>query len=167
LLAGHEIARWADPAAEHARDDDEGQAWRALLDGPVRAALALYAQKQALRERLLSPHGPEMLRNTFAPPPPPATGYTSPLPMVGMKVDHAAVHRRLADAISALSERLGKDQWFLGSNSPTELDALLFAYLHRILQTPQLRDHLSRTHNLARWPRHILDVVNEAYHRST
>ncbi|KAF9070764.1 hypothetical protein BDP27DRAFT_1362238, partial [Rhodocollybia butyracea] len=38
-----------------------------------------------------------------------------------------AIFNDYADAIKALSEKLGSQKWFLGSEHPTPLDALLFA----------------------------------------
>lgn len=41
--------------------------------------------------------------------------------------------RESGDALSALSELLGKDEWFFGQPQPSMLDASIFAYTHLIL----------------------------------
>lgn len=41
--------------------------------------------------------------------------------------------RESRNALSALSELLGKDEWFFGQAQPSMLDASIFAYTHLIL----------------------------------
>lgn len=59
----------------------------------------------------------ETLQKLLLPPPAPLTGFLSfiPPPADGIRVNTPAVLSAYRDAISALSERLGTDKWFLGS----------------------------------------------------
>ncbi|KAI0816001.1 hypothetical protein BC628DRAFT_1424377, partial [Trametes gibbosa] len=68
-------------------------------------------------------------------------------------------------AIASLSERLGTDKWFLGSSSPTALDALVFAYLHSILHSKEhtLRFEVTRRVNLVAWERRIQSQVRGGF----
>jgi metaxin len=48
-------------------------------------------------------------------------------------ISEADIMRDAANALSALSELLGEDQWFFGQKQPSMLDASVFAYTHLIL----------------------------------
>jgi metaxin len=45
----------------------------------------------------------------------------------------ADIMREAANALAALSELLGEDQWFFGQKQPSMLDASVFAYTQLIL----------------------------------
>lgn len=62
--------------------------------------------------------------------------------------------REAANALLALSELLGQDQWFFGQKQPSMLDASIFAYTQLILDESlrwgdnKLAVHVSQNHNL-------------------
>jgi metaxin len=81
-----------------------------------------------------------------------------------------------------LSQRLGTDEWFLGSgyvtfsskedadrddsgfSGPTPLDALAFAYLHSILHSSDnIRIEVSRRANLLAWEQRVRKLVSAAF----
>ena len=98
-----------------------------------------------------------------------------------------SVFTQYAVAVHALSERLGTDKWFLGSecvpcpaictekctdpscSAPTPLDALLFAYLHCILTSPldkskrDLREEITRHVNLVAWEWRVRGLVRKGF----
>ena len=55
------------------------------------------------------------IHTKMSPPIAPLTGILSVLPSYGSRVPEAIIYARYAEAINALSDRLGKDKWFLGS----------------------------------------------------
>jgi len=91
---------------------------------------------------------------------------------------------RYREAIAALSDRLGSDEWFLGSacalpsalfkcftintgffySNPTPLDALAFAYLHCILHsTNSIRIEVTKRVNLVAWEWRLRAIVRAAF----
>ncbi|KAL0565865.1 hypothetical protein V5O48_016153 [Marasmius crinis-equi] len=166
---------------------DESRAWVTLLEGPVHAALVLSTQPtlaSSLKTFFLTPNvyaapppapAPALtsqLRSILVPPPPPQTGLTSIpfslFPEWGTRVDRKSVMAKYSEAIAALSERLGTDKWFLGSESPTPLDALAFAYLHCILSsTPEVRTELTKRVNLVAWEWKVRGMVRASFVKSS
>ncbi|KAF8637415.1 hypothetical protein AX17_002910 [Amanita inopinata Kibby_2008] len=167
---------------------DESRAWVTLLEGPVHAALLLSQPPPSYFEKLSSiSFSPSLsftwssnassvnrasnadpnpsLQTLIIPPPPPATGLTSLIPPSGIRVSSTALLTQYRDAISALSECLGTDQWFLGSPNPTPLDALAFAYIHCILDSgsDSIRIEASRRVNLVAWEKRVCDMVRAAF----
>ncbi|EPQ57985.1 hypothetical protein GLOTRDRAFT_103948 [Gloeophyllum trabeum ATCC 11539] len=166
LIPAHLIPAWVErerggEGAEGYRDEaarDESRAWVALLEGTVHAALITF-HPASTTARVSS------LAATLAPPPAPLTGVSSLLPPYGARVPAAELETRYAEAVGALSERLGGDKWFLGSASPTPLDALAFAYIHTLLHTPapKLRTQVTRRVNLVAWERRVSGLVRAAF----
>lgn len=180
-----------DPHLEGYTDEaarDESRAWVTLLEGAVHAGLLLVQPQPSYLKQILAFSFTPSLSFTWSsadqsgtpssnalpgpsfqtlvtPPPPPATGLTSPIPPSGVRVSPNAVMTRYRDAISALSERLGTDRWFLGSREPTPLDALAFAYLHCILEfeNDSIRVEVSRRANLIAWEKRVRDTVKAAF----
>lgn len=127
LLPAHLIPTWADErtvpdtdplegyADESARD--ESRAWVTLLERTVHAALLVAAPAPSYLASLLDlapkPAGP--LPALLTPPPAPLTGFSSLFPPSGSRIPHATVYAHYRDAISALSDRLATDKWFLAS----------------------------------------------------
>ncbi|KAJ8078968.1 hypothetical protein PM082_013252 [Marasmius tenuissimus] len=113
------------------------------------------------------------LRTLIVPPPPPQTGLTtipiSLFPPWGVRVDKNSVMTKYSEAITALSDRLGTDKWFLGSDSPTPLDALAFAYLHCILLSPDnaVRTELTKRVNLIAWEWRVRGMVRSTFVKYT
>ncbi|KIK59584.1 hypothetical protein GYMLUDRAFT_245254 [Collybiopsis luxurians FD-317 M1] len=168
---------------------DESRAWVALLEGDIHAALILSEPPKSFLSALLSPPTPSpssttSLKSILIPPPPPSTGFFSILPSYsfsfstpfgttsggsggGVRISSAtrkAVFEKYAEAIKALSEKLGTDKWFLGSEYPTPLDALIFAYLHCILQSPDIvRTEVTRRVNLVAWEWRVRGMVKAAF----
>jgi metaxin len=58
----------------------------------------------------------EQLTTILSPPPVPLTGLGTLIPPQGVNVPMAALQLKYREAITALSERLGTDKWFLGSS---------------------------------------------------
>ncbi|KAK2466749.1 hypothetical protein APHAL10511_001007 [Amanita phalloides] len=178
-----------DPILEGYRDQparDESRAWVSLLEGTVHAALLLSRPQTSFFENFLSLSITPSLSFTWSsetpssapgstpspslqtlitPPPPPATGIASVIPPSGIRVSSIALMTQYREAISALSERLGTDRWFLGSSQATPLDALAFAYLHCILDSADdsIRIEVSRRVNLVAWEKRVRDMVNAAF----
>ncbi|KAG2173378.1 hypothetical protein INT44_008730 [Umbelopsis vinacea] len=50
------------------------------------------------------------------------------------------IYQSAAETLSALSVKLGANDYFFGSDYPTYLDAVAFAYFHVILAIPQITD---------------------------
>ncbi|KAG6335213.1 hypothetical protein ID866_3884 [Astraeus odoratus] len=119
---------------------DESHAWVSLLEGVVHATLVrvyfrslphlISETTLALTKALSQPT--HSLLDTFIrassnkerpiaailhPPPSPLTGFTSLFPSFGANVTltQSTLQARYMEAISALSERLGTDEWLLGS----------------------------------------------------
>ncbi|PFH54159.1 hypothetical protein AMATHDRAFT_72686 [Amanita thiersii Skay4041] len=169
---------------------DESRAWVALLEGTVHAALLFSQPSPSYLERFLSisissplsfswsSDAPTSnaasnttpspsLQTLITPPPPPATGVTSLFPASGVRISPTAILTQYRDAIAALSERLGTDQWFLGSSGPTALDALAFAYIHTLIesQSDTLRVEVCRRVNLVGWEKRVRETVDSAFRR--
>ncbi|PAV23507.1 hypothetical protein PNOK_0057500 [Pyrrhoderma noxium] len=154
---------------------DESRAWVSLLEGTVHSAfllanptplsllsLLLYTPHPHLGKS--SPQAPQSISTHISPPPAPLSGFTSVFPLYGERVSFASVQAQYHDAITALSDRLGNDVWFLGSSQPTALDALLFAYLHCLLNSPDIvRLDVARRTNLVEWERRVQARVKEAF----
>ncbi|KAJ3989160.1 hypothetical protein F5890DRAFT_1549800 [Lentinula detonsa] len=180
-----------DDAWEGYKDEaakDESRAWVSLLEGNVHAALLLSQPAQSFLESLLAPPSPPStsLESILVPPPPPSTGFLSLLPSYSftlfspfgntsnttgsVRISSAtkiSVFQKYSDAIKALSERLGTDKWFLGSEYPTPLDALTFAYLHCILQSSEaVRKEVTRRVNLVAWELRVRAMVKAAFNRA-
>ncbi|KAJ3880704.1 hypothetical protein F5051DRAFT_399346 [Lentinula edodes] len=182
-----------DDSWEGYRDEatkDESRAWVSLLEGNVHAALILSQPTQSFLESLLAPPAPPpaspSLDSILVPPPPPSTGLFSFIPSYSLTLfspfgstsnttgsvrispaTRNAVFEKYADAIKALSEKLGTDKWFLGSEHPTPLDALIFAYLYCILQSSELvRTEVTRRVNLVAWEWRVRGTVKAAFKRA-
>ncbi|KAJ3812433.1 hypothetical protein F5876DRAFT_37396 [Lentinula aff. lateritia] len=181
LLSAPHIVEWVDAKLAHSalddswegyRDEatkDESRAWVSLLEGNVHAALILSQPTQSFLESLLAPPAPPSaspsLDSILVPPPPPSTGFFSFIPSYSLTL--FTVFEKYADAIKALSEKLGTDKWFLGSEHPTPLDALIFAYLYCILQSSELvRTEVTRRVNLVAWEWRVRGTVKAAFKRA-
>ncbi|KAG2365714.1 hypothetical protein BDR07DRAFT_1470320 [Suillus spraguei] len=145
---------------------NESHAWVALLEGVVHAALTLSEPPQpALSQifRTATARG-RALAATLSPPPAPLTGLSSILPSYGTNITLSSIQGQYAEAIASLSERLGTDRWFLGSENPTALDALAFAYLHSLLYSIDgTRIEVTRRVNLIAWERRVRTQVEAAF----
>jgi len=127
LLAAHHIPSWADEQTAPDTDPlegykdmsarDESRAWVALLESTVHSGLLVSRPPQSYLSSIISvvPPQPAALQALLTPPPPPLTGFSSLLPPSGTRISHSTIYSQYSDAISALSERLGTDKWFLGS----------------------------------------------------
>lgn len=127
LLAAQHIPSWADEQTtpdtdplEGYQDEqsrDESRAWVALLEGTIHAGLLISQPPPSYISSFLfpKPSQPAPLEALLTPPPPPLTGFTSLFPPSGSRISHSTIYAQYRDAISALSERLGTDKWFLGS----------------------------------------------------
>ncbi|KAI0797549.1 hypothetical protein C8Q75DRAFT_7272 [Abortiporus biennis] len=186
LLPAHLIREWVDEQHgvsevgelegyidENAKD--ESRAWVKLLEGNVHAALALSEPPQFSFLSLLttSPSaftsGTTEAQTLLTPPPPPLTGLSSLIPQYGgPHIDKSTVELQYREAIASVSERLGTDKWFLGSTSPTALDALLYAYLHSLLKTKDntLRFEVTRRVNLVSWEKRVGEEVKSAFQKA-
>ncbi|KAL0946763.1 hypothetical protein HGRIS_012938 [Hohenbuehelia grisea] len=180
LLAAHLIPTWvdgwlerhgkkgADPLEGHLDQaaKDESTAWVALLEGQIHAALVLAQPTSSYISSLLnlSAGNSRPFNSLLNPPPAPFTGLTSLVPPSGTRIAPSLVYAQYSDAIGALSERLGTDKWFLGSESPTALDALVFAYLHIILHSKEdVRIEVTRRVNLVAWEWRVRGLVRSAF----
>ncbi|TRM70498.1 hypothetical protein BD626DRAFT_423358 [Schizophyllum amplum] len=163
------------------QEKDESRAWVELLEGVVHAALILATPPPAFSPiSLLSAPAPHTI-NSLLPTPAPSIAVSSllpltlpvnlPLPWVSRKMDRQrdSIFTQYAVAVHALSERLGTDKWFLGSDAPTPLDALLFAYLHCILTSPldkskrDLREEITKHVNLVAWEWRVRGLVRKGF----
>jgi len=166
LLPAHAIPAWVDAKLGSSVDLLEGykdqaamiesRAWVSLLEGIVHATLILYQPPPSYLRSILFPSSTtplsETLQKILSPPPAPLSGLCSFLPPFGTRVSTPAILSSYRDAIGSLSQRLGTDKWFLGSNEPTPLDALAFAYLHCLLHTHDtIRIEVTRRVNLVAW----------------
>jgi metaxin len=194
LLPAHHIPTWADAQLSETPSElegynnvaarDESRAWVSLLEGHVHAALQLSARRPSYFLSLVAPRSQPTtsLEAILTPPPAPLTGFTSLFPPSGVRVSHETISSQYRDAIAALSDRLGTDKWFLGSeyvfsyltvpqssrirnSGPTPLDALAFAYLHSITnsQNSALRFEVSRRVNLVAWEWRVRALVHAAF----
>jgi len=158
LLEARKIPTWADSV--HSSIDvlegfrtielkNESKAWASLLDSSVQAAL---------------PQCSDNLPHLFQPPLPPLSGISNPLPSFGIHVPSSSILLQYRQAIESIAERLGTDEWFLGSSSPTFLDALLYAYLHCALQAPEYLSHeVLKKVNLVNWESKVSGTMESAY----
>ncbi|KAJ3891973.1 hypothetical protein GG344DRAFT_46284, partial [Lentinula edodes] len=156
-----------DDSWEGYRDEatkDERRAWVSLLEGNVHAALIPSQPTQSFLESLVAPPAPPpaspSLDSFLVPPPPPSTGFFSLIPSYSLTL--FTVFEKYADAIKALSEKLGTDKWFLGSEHPTPLDALI----NCILQSSELVRTEVRRVNLVAWEWRVLGTVKAAFRRA-
>ncbi|RXW19632.1 hypothetical protein EST38_g6213 [Candolleomyces aberdarensis] len=188
LYSAHLIPSWVDLSLEvdSASDTlegykdtasrDESRAWVALLEGDVHAALIISQPQSASLLHLLgfgysspsqagSKSASPALQTILSPPPAPLSGFTSLLPSFGARVNYASVNSQYIEAIASLSERLGTDQWFLGSSQPTPLDALAFAYLHCILVHAKgpVRVEVTKRVNLVAWEWRVRSLVRRSF----
>ncbi|KAI6022749.1 hypothetical protein EDC04DRAFT_2574901 [Pisolithus marmoratus] len=179
LLPAESIPSWVDSQSttgvdtldgyrdEHAKD--ESHAWISLLEGIVHAALVcmtLSVSTPSLSDTFIQLGGNKgrPIEAILNPPPVPLTGFSSFLPAFGANVSLSALHPQYTEAVSAVSERLGEDTWFLGSANPTALDALLFAYLHCILHGRDVtRLEVTRRANLVAWERRVRTKIEAAF----
>ncbi|KIJ69070.1 hypothetical protein HYDPIDRAFT_123123 [Hydnomerulius pinastri MD-312] len=176
LLPAHNIPAWVDSrvaapvdALEGYRDErakDESHAWVSLLEGIVHAALTLSQPTPSLFSALFQSDSNKArsIEAILNPPPAPLSGFSSLLPSFGTNITLSTVQSRYAEAVASLSERLGADRWFLGSEHPTALDALVFAYLHSILHSKDTtRIEVTRRVNLVVWERRVRAQVQAAF----
>ncbi|KAG5654122.1 hypothetical protein H0H81_007174 [Sphagnurus paluster] len=177
LLPAQHIPQWADEQTAPDTDPlegyadaaarDESRAWVALLESTVHAALLAAAPTPSYLASLLSLSPPPAapLQTILTPPLAPLTGFASLLPPSGIRVSTSTIFSQYRDAITALTERLGTDKWFLGSSNPTPLDALAFAYLHAIVLSTNsnLRIQVTRRVNLVAWEWRVRELVRTAF----
>ncbi|KAJ7582984.1 hypothetical protein C8J56DRAFT_1005856 [Mycena floridula] len=171
------IPAWADLKLNHSLDPlegyrdeaarDESRAWISLLEGNVHAALISAEPSASIVMTLFSFEGvtskSQQLVSILTPPLPSSTGLTSlMMPLWGTRISSEAIHSRYQEAVGALSDRLGNNKWFLGSQAATALDALLFAYIHCLLKSTAAKEVTQRV-NLVAWERRIRSIVNEAF----
>ncbi|KAJ8523146.1 hypothetical protein ONZ45_g355 [Pleurotus djamor] len=149
---------------------DEGLAWTSLLETHVRAQVVLARPPVPYLSTLLTvgEKDSNALESIMNPPLPPLTGFSSLIRPMGTRINASAIHARYCEAIASLAERLGTDKWFLGSDSPTALDALLFAYIHTILATTdKTRVEVTRRVNLVAWEYRVRSVVRAAFQKQS
>ncbi|KAF4615173.1 hypothetical protein D9613_002657 [Agrocybe pediades] len=180
LLAAHSIPAWVDAklGVDSSADPLEGykdqasrvesRAWVSLLEGVVHAALLISKPPPSYLHSLLFPSSTppisESLQKILSAPPAPLTGLLSFLPPTGARINTASILSQYRDAIASLSDRLGTDNWFLGSAEPTPLDALAFAYLHCILESSDtVRIEVTRRVNLVAWEWRVRCLVREGF----
>ncbi|KAG1891383.1 hypothetical protein F4604DRAFT_1914179 [Suillus subluteus] len=176
LLAPRSIPGWVDGRVGGGNDSlngysdetlkDESHAWVSLLEGIVHTALTLSEPPQPVLSQLFrtATAGGRVLAATFSPPPAPLTGLSSVLPSYGTNITLSSIQGQYAEAIASLSERLGTDKWFLGSENPTALDALAFAYLHCLLYSmDSTRIEVTRRVNLVAWEQRVRTEVDAAF----
>ncbi|KAF9014056.1 hypothetical protein BDQ17DRAFT_1341985 [Cyathus striatus] len=180
LLPAREIPAWVDKTLgldsladplEGYKDEqarDESRAWVTLLEGVVHAALILSLPRPTFFDTItsVSTSDPtDRLQTILSPPPIPLSGLFSLIRIPGARVNVDNVMSQYAEAIGSLSERLGTDEWFLGSNAPTPLDALAFAYLYCLLNSSKnsIRIEVSKRANLAEWEQRVRDLVGVAF----
>ncbi|KAH9956610.1 hypothetical protein BC827DRAFT_1261765 [Russula dissimulans] len=173
LLAAQDIPTWIDEnfgtlddleGYKDTESRDESHAWIALLEGDVHAALALAQPPPSFFYQTLLQLPPSTtqrpIETILTTPPAPLSGFSSLLTPYGARLSPNAIVARYRDAIAALSERLGQQEWFLGSPGPTALDAAAFAYLHVLLHAEDdLRIEVARRANLIHWERRIHERV--------
>ncbi|KAI6028485.1 hypothetical protein F5J12DRAFT_889007 [Pisolithus orientalis] len=176
LLPAEDIPSWVDNQStsgvdtldgyKDERAKDESHAWVSLLEGVVHAALTLSGSTPSPFDTFIHWDGNKgrPIEALLNPPPAPLTGFNSFLPAFGANISLSALQPQYTEAISALSERLGEDTWFLGSANPTFLDALLFAYLHCILHSGDVtRLEVTRRTSLVAWERRVRTKVEAAF----
>ncbi|KAG1756408.1 uncharacterized protein EDB91DRAFT_1241480 [Suillus paluster] len=176
LLAPRGIPGWVDGRVHGGNDplngykdgslQDESHAWVSLLEGVVHAALVLSEPPQPVLSQLFqtAAAGGMAIAVTLSPPPAPLTGLSSLLPSYGTNISLSSIQGQYAEAIASLSERLGTDTWFLGSENPTALDALAFAYLHSLFNSKDsTRIEVTRRVNLVAWEQRVRTQVEAAF----
>ncbi|KAG8904509.1 hypothetical protein FRB99_001642 [Tulasnella sp. 403] len=170
LLGAQKIPTWADSLQQSQPDElegykdaqtrDESRAWFSLLEGDVHAELEMSNSKDLSFMSLLYSTPRRAVETIVHPTPAPLSGITSPFPPSGVQVPTSSVHLKYCEAIQSLSERLGGDEWFLGSGSPTALDALLFAYIYSALQSAaHVHREVERYENLIKWETRVRALV--------
>ncbi|KII89131.1 hypothetical protein PLICRDRAFT_596937 [Plicaturopsis crispa FD-325 SS-3] len=178
LLAAHTIPGWVDGRVEEASDPlegyrdeaarDESHAWVSLLEGHVHSALIQAQPKPSLWHLLATPEPitGQSLQSLLNPPAMPLSGIFSVFSPYSTRASASTIELQYREAIASLSERLSTDKWFLGSEAPTALDALAFAYLHSILHsTDSIRIEVTRRVNLVAWERRVRSQVRAAFQR--
>ncbi|TFY63613.1 hypothetical protein EVG20_g6247 [Dentipellis fragilis] len=177
LLPSHNIPAWVDERVgllnelegyRNVEARDESHAWVALLEGDVHAALALSQPPPSFFFQTIlqlpSGHATRPIETLVTPPPAPLSGISSLMPPYGSHIPVATIKSKYRDAIASLSERLGTEKWFLGSEGPTALDALAFAYIHALLHAPDdLRIEVARRVNLVTWEHRVYELVRTAF----
>ena len=83
----------------------------------IERAKVTFKAPASIIAHLTGDYTPPTLSSLLNPPFPSLTGISSLVPPYGERVSASTVHSHYCDAIAALSERLGHDQWFLGSSS--------------------------------------------------
>lgn len=177
LSAAHNIPAWVDERLGPLGDlqgyrdvttRDESHAWVALLEGDVQAALTLsqplpsFFYQTVLQ--LPASNAARPIETLLTPPPTPLTGISSLLRPYGSRLPIKSIQSRYREAIASLSECLGTDKWFLGSEGPTALDALAFAYLYVLLHSAdELRVEVARRVNLVTWEQRAYETVRSAF----
>ncbi|KAG8959215.1 hypothetical protein FRC00_001827 [Tulasnella sp. 408] len=170
LLSTLRIPMWADTVQNSSIDAlegykdaearDESRAWVSLLEGAVHSELEIANPKEHTLASVLSEGPRRALETVVHPPPAPLSGISTPFPPSGVQIPSYPVHLRYRKAIQSLSDRLGTDEWLLGSSAPTALDALLFAYLYTALQSPPaVRREVERHPNLVNWESRVGSLV--------
>jgi metaxin len=130
--------------------------------------LLAHPEPTTLASLLAPPDAPPSSELDHALPTPavPLFGFSSVLYSTRTRADPAQVAAEYADAVAALSERLGADAWLLGSPAPTFLDALAFAHVHAALaSTDAVRAEVTRRVNLVAWERKVASAVRAAFRR--
>ncbi|EIW84921.1 hypothetical protein CONPUDRAFT_47817 [Coniophora puteana RWD-64-598 SS2] len=176
LLAAHMIPGWVDEQLGVPVDDlegykdgpckDESRAWVSLLEGVVHTALITSLPLPSLFSSLMEADSGAIrpVQALMNPPPAPLTGISSFIPPYGVRMTFASIQGRYTEAIGALSERLGTDKWFLGSDNATALDALAFAYLHVLMHgSDDVRIEVTKRVNLVTWERRVRSQVQGAF----
>ncbi|KAF8319352.1 hypothetical protein DL93DRAFT_2108678 [Clavulina sp. PMI_390] len=148
---------------------DESRAWISLFEGVIHGALLVTLPLKSTLKSSLDPSADKSasessISSFFHPPLAPVTGIWSVVPPYGLNLSYPTVIQRYEEAINAVSERLGSDQWFLGSQAPTALDAVMFSYLHRALNHKDSKVITAvRTRvNLVVWERKVRALVVKA-----
>lgn len=144
---------------------DESRAWVMLLETDIDAALrATSTNRDSFLKRLItfpSPMVPERPLLTK-----PYTGLSSMITPFGSAVIITPILERYAEALKALSLRLGGSRWFLGSRGPTALDSVAFAYLHSALESlyPEIREEARKWVNLVAWEQRVRESISASLH---
>ncbi|KAF9518222.1 hypothetical protein BS47DRAFT_1371092 [Hydnum rufescens UP504] len=173
LLGPTRIPAWVDSVLRSPLDElegyrdeqsrDESRAWIALLEGVVHNALAVSIPHHFSIKNFLDTPNIVDLVALFQRQLPLLPGLRAPIPIWGRSTPSVTTLIRYRDAIQSVSDRLGDDEWFLGSSAPTALDALVFAYLHVALGgSKQLREEVLNRPNLVSWRRKVSELIDPA-----
>ncbi|KIY43545.1 hypothetical protein FISHEDRAFT_53005 [Fistulina hepatica ATCC 64428] len=157
---------------------NESRAWVSLLEGVVHATLIAFKAHSTFdvfsSDRSQRP-GRQLAAILPAPTPMPyfayplAIHFALPWSDSPTKEYKDNLFTQYVSAITALSDRLGTDRWFLGSEDPTPLDALVFAYLHCILcsstdlETEDVRVEVTKRVNLVAWEWRVRGLVRAGF----